>query len=551
MSVVEVTPRKDYTGDGLITVFPFDWYIVTKQTIEVLADGVPLLLDSDYTVTGAGNLAGGSVTILPAPASGVKICLLRAQPVEQTSRYQQNEDFPAARVEGDYDKLVMICQQLKETLGRALRFTKRSLLADPILPDGVAGKILAWKSTTELENISSTVFVPGAVTLPLSIVNGGTESATGAAARAALAVAGLADENTFTKGQHWKEGAAIASASTLAPGTDGNFFHVTGAVAITQIAASAPSPIFLAFDSTPVLTDNATKLILRDAANVTVAAGNVFGFVYEGGIIWREIFRSQTPPSTVLLGHLGGLGVSNNVTDPTNDLDIAVGEAVSDDALIADRVLLNAGAMTKRVDAVWAAGTNAGGLAAADNLSGAKTFHVWIFRRTGGVDDYFFSTSLTPTVPDSGTKKRRIGSRLWSGSAFVGVVQYGDECYLRSPVLDVDANNPGTAAVTRTLSVPTGIKVAAMVNVRSAGSATTEDNGVYLSSLDTTDVAASETVAPLVTVGGHQTGAMGTIAPARIWTDVLAQIRSRMEASSANVILRIVTTGWFDPRGRG
>lgn len=177
MSVVEVTPRKDYTGDGLITVFPFDWYIATKQTIEVLANGTALLLDSDYTVTGAGELAGGSVTILPAPAAGVAITLLRKQPVEQTSRYQQNEDFPAARVELDYDKLVMICQQLKETLGRALRFTKRSRLTDPILPDGVAGKILAWKSTTELENISSTVFVPGAVTLPLSVANGGTSGA--------------------------------------------------------------------------------------------------------------------------------------------------------------------------------------------------------------------------------------------------------------------------------------------------------------------------------------------------------------------------------------
>lgn len=551
MSVVDVSARKDYTGDGGTTVFPFDWYIAEKAHLEVLANGVTLLLDSNYTVTGAGALAGGSVTILPAPAAGVKILLLRLQPVAQTSRYQQNEDLPSARIELDFDKAVMGLQQMRETLRRAAKFTKQSLLSEPVLPDGEVGKLLEWLTTTTLRNVTVASISPSSVTVPISIANGGTASATAAAARAALAVAGLADENTFTKRQHWAKGADVASAASLAPGTDGNYFHVTGTTGITSIVTQvAGSVLLLEFDGVLTITHHATNLILRSATDFTTAAGDTMILVSEGTGKWRELARGQAQQALVPLGHLGGLGVSNNAIDATNDLDIAVGEAVSDDALAVNRVLLNAGAMTKRLDAVWAAGTNAGGLAAADTLSGAKTLHAWIFRRTGGVDDYFFSTSLTPTVPDSGTKKRRIGSILWNGSTVLGFTQDGDEVLLNASILDVNITHPGTAAVLRTLTVPTGIKVTALFNFFVSNVAT--NYNVYFSSPDQTDEAPSITLAPLGQ-GGTTAATPGnyTLGVQRIRTNTAAQIRSRFSASGAGDPLRIATLGWIDRRGRG
>lgn len=552
MIVPDSSAVNSYVGNAVTTQFPYTFAIVDEAEIEVLSNGTVLVLNSNYVVSGVGVEGGGVVTITPPPGSAVIITLLRKQTFKQSSVYQNNEDFPAKRLEKDLNKVVMALQQLKEVSGRSLKFLKQSLLTNPILPDGVVGMVLRWKTTTELENISTTVFAPGAVTLPLSIANGGTASATAAAARAALVVAGLADENTFTKGQHWSEGVAIASASTLAPGTDGNFFHVTGAIAITQIGASAASPLFLAFDGTPVLTHDVTKLVLRDSANVTVAAGNVFGFVYEGGIIWREIFRSQVQASTLSLGHLGGLGLSNNGVDPTNDIDFAVGEAVSDDALITNRVLLNAGVMTKQLDAVWAAGTGAGGRAAADNLTGAKTFQVWIFRRTGGVDDYFFSTSLTPTIPDSGTKKRYIGQIVWNGSTILGFIQDGDYFRLKTSVLDVDDAAPGVAAKTGTLaSIPAGRKVKALLNVGMYSG--TGTGGVYISDLDTVDQAPSATIAPGYTIGTPLTAtspaAFAAFGQVEVMTNTLAQFRYRGLANSN--YFRAVSLGWTDRRGRG
>ena len=554
MIVAEIVPHDDYVGDASVTQFPYSFAIVDETHLEVLQDGTALVLNSNYTVSGVGEEGGGVVTITPAPGAGVAVTILRKQPFQQTSVYQNNEDFPAKRLEKDLNKVVMALQQLKELSGRALKFAAKSLLTGPELPDGEVGMLMEWETTTKLRNIQPTVLAAGAATLPLSIANGGSAASTAAGARTSFAVPGLATENTFTARQHLQKGANIASAGALAPGTDGNYFHVTGTTSITSIAsAAAGSLLILEFESALTVTHHATNLILREATNMSAVAGDVLVLISEGTGKWREIARSKTPASTTLLGHLGGLGLTNNATDPTNDIDFAVGEAVSDDALITNRVLLNAGAMTKQIDAVWAAGSAAGGRASADNLTGAKTFHVWIFRRTGGTDDYFFSTSLTPTVPDSGTKKRRIGSILWDGATIVGFTQIADEFWLKVPVIEVAAAVPAVAAATLTLTmVPTGVVMEAILHLQMAPASTTQ-NAILLSPLSITDTAPSlNTTAPLATLIAGSTSALGAFlagVQARIWTNTSAQIRDRAVAASGTWSL--ATLGWRDNRGRG
>ena len=88
------------------------------------------------------------------------------------------------------------------------------------------------------------------------------------------------------------EGASIVAATTLTLGTDGNFFHVTGAAGITAISGSQTS-VILVFDSTPTLT-NSGSLILQNSANYTVSANVVITFVNDGAGVWREV--SRTPP---------------------------------------------------------------------------------------------------------------------------------------------------------------------------------------------------------------------------------------------------------------
>jgi hypothetical protein len=257
--------------------------------------------------------------------------------------------------------------------------------------------------------------------------------------------------------------------------------------------------------------------------------------------------------ATGVVDQLCGLAMSNG-SDATNDIDISVGAAASDDATYANRILMTlTSGLTKQLDAAWAVGTNQGGRDTGSIADG--TWHVFLIERvdTGVVDVLFSASATAPTLPTSYTKQRRIGSILREAGAIVAFTQDADEFLRSTPVLDVDITNPGTSAVTRTLKVPTGVKVRAMLNVEFIP-ATSTQNALYLSSLDVTDGAASLTVAPLGTAIGGTTSAINAIAggvPATIRTNTSAQIRSRMATSAAGDTLRIATLGWVDRRGKG
>lgn len=243
------------------------------------------------------------------------------------------------------------------------------------------------------------------------------------------------------------------------------------------------------------------------------------------------------------LNGIAGLTLSNNSGDAVNDLDIAAGAAQSDDATIANRVLLTlTSALTKRLDATWAVGTNQGGL---DTGSvGNNTYHVFLIMRpdTAVVDVLFSLSATAPTMPTNYTKKRRIGSIVRLGGTILAFNQAGDEFLLLAPVLDVDTTTLSTTAVVSALTVPTGVKVHAILNVFTTAGA---NNSVLLSEMDVTDAAPSTTVAPLST---HHVPSGGHSDRVRMRTNTSAQIRARSSAGSTT--LRIATAGWVDRRGR-
>jgi hypothetical protein len=246
----------------------------------------------------------------------------------------------------------------------------------------------------------------------------------------------------------------------------------------------------------------------------------------------------------VLQNYLTGLKLSNNGTDPTNDIDIAAGQAMDS----TNAIMITGAAIIKRLDAGWAVGTNAGGL---DTGAIANaTYHVWLIKRsdTGVVDALFSTSASAPTMPANYDYKRRIGSIVRAAAAIKLFVQDGDDFQWLVPVADVGANNPGTGAVTRTLTLPTGIRVKAKISVLAyavlAGSAT---NGVFISDLSITDSAPSGYIQS-VYVGSAAAESIGLLT--ECYTNTSAQVRSRLEASNANTWLYIGTQGWTDRRGQ-
>lgn len=247
-------------------------------------------------------------------------------------------------------------------------------------------------------------------------------------------------------------------------------------------------------------------------------------------------------------GSLFGLTLANNGTDAVNDIDIATGSAR--DSTDVDNIVLSS-ALTKQLDAAWAVGNNAGMRATGVAIANT-TYHIFLIKRPDtGVVDIAADTSasganIAANTNAAYTELKRIGSILREGGAIVGFTQDGDRFRRKTAVQDVSATNPGTSAVTRTLSVPTGIVVWADIAYQIAN-ATSSAILALFTALDETDRAAASTDFNAAASNGTERRNTATML---VKTNASAQIRTRLGTSGASDIFQINTFGWIDRRGR-
>lgn len=125
MTISTTTSRIQYAGNGVTTIFSFPYRFLVNGDLEVTlfaADGSSTLkaLTTDYTVTGADEDAGGSVTMLVAPAVGQTLVIRRVVDLTQETDYSSGDAFPAETHERALDKLTMMDQQLQEQVDRSI-----------------------------------------------------------------------------------------------------------------------------------------------------------------------------------------------------------------------------------------------------------------------------------------------------------------------------------------------------------------------------------------------------------------------------------------------
>lgn len=157
MTVTSTTSRVSYTGNGATTTFSVPFYFLANshllvQVIDTYGVVSTLVLNTNYTVTGAGVSSGGSITCTTAPAYGSTVVITRNVPATQETDYQANDPFPAATHEAALDKLTMLVQQQSNTNSRALTFPLSDAgTIDPTLPAAAAraGRYLAFDATGE------------------------------------------------------------------------------------------------------------------------------------------------------------------------------------------------------------------------------------------------------------------------------------------------------------------------------------------------------------------------------------------------------------------
>ena len=584
MTISTTANRQDYTGDNCTKVFQFTYKILATTDLDVYVDNCLKTITTDYTVSGAGAATGGNVTFVTAPGCALAVALVRDVPYTQATAYPENNPFPAESHENALDKLTMLVQQVRELTTRTWRFAAGSVRAAAwyIVDEPKAStypRVKADCSGIEFVTLTACGTYADPVTTKGDLIMG---SASGTQERLGIISGYSLHASPDTGRPSWEPAFSVVLTNkfdvTLASGDVGALdmacdravvaSNIQGCGRIFVAAGASIGDDCLALfqyvglarnvkaQGTITRGDWIRKSATAQAVESTTVGSNcdrmipagtlgVAATTAAGGFVDALLF-GFTHHQVPVLDQLTGLALSNG-TDATNDIDIALGAAASDDAAIADREIVSlTAALTKQLDAVWAAGSGAGGrFPAGAPPATCDTYHVFVMKNPiTNVIDAGFDTSVTgANIPAAFTKKRRIGSVVWDGATIKGVLQDGDYFRWKTPVLDYSLSITTNAWVNASLWVPTDIRVRAF----GAAATTTNAQTIGLRPTDATDGNPSQTAAPLGIAHDNAVREAGAFA------DVLTNTSGVVDINpgGATGTVRLVTYGYIDRRGRG
>lgn len=173
----DITPIIRYVGDGEQTEFEFPFPIFASEDLIVMLGGAEQ--SSGFTINGAGQSAGGSVTFDAAPALNTRVTIKRVLPLERLTDFLEGGDFSAAALNTELDYMMACLQQLERLSEAALRYpeTESPAILDLPSKDQRSGKALGFdeqgnpvavQSADSLPTTDFTAQGTGAVTRSLS-----------------------------------------------------------------------------------------------------------------------------------------------------------------------------------------------------------------------------------------------------------------------------------------------------------------------------------------------------------------------------------------------
>lgn len=147
MQIPRGRPRIQYVADGKQTVFTYPFPIFASEDLQVWLDAA--LFETGFTITGAGETAGGSVAFDTAPAAGVAVLLCRRLTIERVTDFRESGPFTAAALNREFDTLTATLQQVADDQERMLHYAVNDLPAATVLPDRDvrAGQLLCFDDT--------------------------------------------------------------------------------------------------------------------------------------------------------------------------------------------------------------------------------------------------------------------------------------------------------------------------------------------------------------------------------------------------------------------
>ncbi|WP_135079831.1 hypothetical protein [Terasakiella sp. SH-1] len=188
----DVRPRIQAVGDGVQLEFIYPFPIFQNSDLEVYLDET--LQNTGFTVTGAGQSNGGSVTFDTPPANNVVVTLRRYLVIERTSDFAEGGAFHASVINQELDYLVAVAQQNADDL-------ERSVILNPT--DGDSSLVLPSKTaraerTLAFDSNGAPIVGPQASDIVSAQANAATATQAATDALAAQVAAEAARDNAQT-----------------------------------------------------------------------------------------------------------------------------------------------------------------------------------------------------------------------------------------------------------------------------------------------------------------------------------------------------------------
>lgn len=236
------------TGNGVTTVFPYNFRVLAAADLEVSVGGVVKTLNVDYTVSGVGAGNGGNVTFTAAPAAGLQVLRRRNMALARATDYQTNGDLLADVLNPDQDAPVMMIQQVQEQVDRSLKIPLGESTTTT-LPSAAtrASKVLSFDASGNVQAIPD---VGGSTVAAAASAAAAATSATAASASAtASALSASAAELAKTAAQAARDDlnplAYEYNTAFLIDATDDD----TGEAVITKVGAAVTRQSLDAFSA--------------------------------------------------------------------------------------------------------------------------------------------------------------------------------------------------------------------------------------------------------------------------------------------------------------
>ena len=161
MTVSTTIIKNFHNGNGSATNFAYQFRILQDTDLLVIirtnSTGAETTktLSTHYTVAGAGDASGGSITFTSGniPASGETVVIRRNVPQTQAIDYIANDPFPAETHEEGLDRGTMVAQQVAEESDRSIKLSRTNTMNSTEFTVGAtdrANKILAFDSSGEI-----------------------------------------------------------------------------------------------------------------------------------------------------------------------------------------------------------------------------------------------------------------------------------------------------------------------------------------------------------------------------------------------------------------